>query len=55
MMCVCEGEDNNSHVVQNTPATVGITRAEALSTRTVLLTGLHWDLDHLDQKRGKRK
>lgn len=45
----------DSHVVQHTPATVGISSTEALSTRTVLFTGLHRDLDHLEQKNDQRR
>lgn len=45
----------DSHVVQHTPATVGITSAEALNTCTILFTGLHWDLDHLERRNDKRK
>lgn len=47
-VCVCEKiKGTDSHVVQDTPAAVGITGAEALSTCAVLLAGLHGDLDHL--------
>jgi len=44
----------DSHVIQDTPATVGITRAQTLSTCTVLLAGLYRDLDHLNQRNDKK-
>lgn len=43
-------KETDSHVVEHTPATVGVTGAQTLSTCTVLLTGLHGDLSHLNQR-----
>lgn len=49
-MCECVdvsvGED--SHVMQDTPATVRVSRAQTLGTCGVLFTGLHRNLDHLE-------
>ena len=41
----CAGE--YSHVVQDTPATVGVSRTQTLSTCPILLTRLNGDLCHL--------
>lgn len=42
--------EQNSHVVQDTPAAVRVTGAQALDACAVLLTGLHGDLSHLKQR-----
>lgn len=50
-MCVCQKmRRTDSHVVEDTPATVGVTGAQTLGTCTVLLAGLHRDLSHLKQR-----
>lgn len=41
------------HVEQDTPAAVRILRAQTLSAGPILLTGLHWDLGHLQHNRGR--
>lgn len=48
-------EAADSHVIEDTPATVGVTRAQALSTCAVLLTGLHGDLRHLQQSNDRKQ
>lgn len=44
----------HSHVVQDTPAAVGVTGAQTLGTCSVLLTRLHRDLSHLKQSDDRR-
>lgn len=48
---LCVGTLADSHVVENTPAAVRITRAQTFCTCAVLLAGFHWDLGHLQSDR----
>lgn len=45
----------DSHVVQDTPATVWVTRAQALSTVRILLTSLHRNLGHLKHRKDRQE
>lgn len=43
-------QDLHLHIVQDTPATVRVSRAQTRSTGSVLLAALHRDTGHLSEK-----
>lgn len=46
--------EHDSHVVQDTPAAVRVTRAQTLGTCAVLLAGFHGNLGHLMETNEER-